>query len=120
MLVLLDFSKAYDTVWRQKILTSLLEKGMPKAYVKWLHGFLQTDRPELDSAVLAPILFTLYINNLAELLPESTTNAIYADDVSILDQSTTKEETERLAQETVNIVVSWIKKWKLNLLHQVY
>ena len=40
VLVLLDFSKAYDTAWRQKLLTSLLDKGMPKTYVKWLHGFL--------------------------------------------------------------------------------
>ena len=132
VLVLLDFSKAYDTVWRQKLLASLLDKGMPKAYVKWLHGFLQNRQARVrfgseisnsrtmkqglpQGSVLAPILFILYINNLAELLPESTINAMYADDVSILGQSTTKEEAERLAQETVNIVVNWSKKWKLNL-----
>ena len=132
VLVLLDFSKAYDTVWRQKLLTSLLDKGMPIAYVKWLHGFLQNRQArvrfgrELSSSrtmkqglpqgsVLAPILFILYINNLAELLPDSTINTMYADDVSILGQSTSKEEAERLAQESVDIVVNWSKEWKLSL-----
>ena len=68
-----------------------------------------------QGSVLAPILFILYINNLAELLPDSNINAMYADDVSILGQSTCKEEAERLAQETVNIVVRWSIEWKLKL-----
>ena len=41
VLVLLDFSKAYDTVWRQKLLTSMLDIGVPHIYVKWLFNFLQ-------------------------------------------------------------------------------
>ena len=34
VLVLLDFSKAYDTVWRQKLLNSMLNTGVPLVYVK--------------------------------------------------------------------------------------
>ena len=37
VLVLLDFSAAFDTVWRQKLLVSMLDLGVPHAYVKWLH-----------------------------------------------------------------------------------
>ena len=41
ILVLLDFSKAYGTVWREKILLNLLDKSIPHVYVKWLKGFLE-------------------------------------------------------------------------------
>ena len=40
VLVLLDFSAAFDTVWRQKLLLYMLDTGVPHAYVKWLFQFL--------------------------------------------------------------------------------
>ena len=33
VLVLLDFSSAYDTVWREKLLTSLYEQGIPLQFI---------------------------------------------------------------------------------------
>ena len=68
-----------------------------------------------QGSVLAPILFLLYINNLAVILPDTTTNALYADDVTILASNTSKDVAEQEAQETVDIVVAWSKEWKLNL-----
>ena len=40
VLVLLDFSKAYDTVWRERLLLSMLEKGVHVTYIHWLFSFL--------------------------------------------------------------------------------
>ena len=40
VLVLLDFSKAYDMVWQEKLLVDMIEKGVPMQYVHWLRGFL--------------------------------------------------------------------------------
>ena len=40
VMVLLDYSKAFDTVWRARLLLSMSEKGVPLEYVKWLNGFL--------------------------------------------------------------------------------
>ena len=40
VLALLDFSKAYDTVWREKLLDSMLDKGVPIMIVRWLRAFL--------------------------------------------------------------------------------
>ena len=42
VLVLLDFSKAYDTVWRQKLLLSMIDDGVPMYLIRWLYGFLRT------------------------------------------------------------------------------
>ena len=130
VLVLLDFSKAYDTVWRQRLLLCMIDKGVPLEYVRWLNHFLSNRQARVrfcnatsgsrfmrqglpQGSVLAPLLFLFYINNLAELLPDSTTNAMFADDVSILATAKTKEDAEIAAQAVVDIVVSWSRKWKL-------
>ena len=132
VLVLLDFSKAYDTVWREKLLTSMLDKGVPPVYVQWLYRFLQNRQARVrydgtlgkskqilqglpQGSVLAPLLFLFYINNLADILPDFNVNAMFADDVSILAPATTPGEAVSKAQEAVDVVVKWSGEWKLNL-----
>ena len=41
VLVLLDYSKAYDTVWREELLLGMLNKGVPARLVRWLAAFLR-------------------------------------------------------------------------------
>ena len=41
VLVLLDFSKAFDTVWREKLLLSLNDMGIPVQILQWLREFLR-------------------------------------------------------------------------------
>ena len=132
VMVLLDFSKAYDTVWRQLLLNSMLDKGVPADMVRWLYSFLQNRRARVrfnnttgsslilqqglpQGSVLAPILFLFYINDLAELLPQSTINTLFADDVTVLASSPDIKTAERNAQLTVDIVAEWSKRWKIAL-----
>ena len=132
VLILLDFSKAYDTVWRQKLLSSMLDRGGPLLYVQWLYKFLQNRQARVrydgtlgkskqihqglpQGSVLAPLLFLFYINNLADLLPDFNINAMFADDVSILASAPKKEDAVRKAQTAVDVVVKWSREWKLNL-----
>ena len=39
-MVLFDYSKAFDTVWRQKLLIRLADKGIPAKFIKWFASFL--------------------------------------------------------------------------------
>ena len=127
MLVLLDFSKAYDTVWKQKLLNSMMNTVVPTRYVRWLHGFLQNRQARIrydgklgkskqmmqglpQGSVLAPLLFLFYINNLAELMPDYNTTAMFADDVSILASDNKKEQATKKAQAAVDIVIKWSKE----------
>ena len=41
VLVLLDYSCAYDTVWRERLLRVLAEKGVPMTLVRWIASFLE-------------------------------------------------------------------------------
>ena len=124
VLVLLDFSQAFDTVWCQKLLLSMLDLGVPHAYVRWLHQFLSNRQAKVkfngttsssrkihqgvpQGSVLSPLLFIFYINNLAKILPSNTINCLFADDVSILASSKDKEKAMAEVQTAVNIVVDW-------------
>ena len=68
-----------------------------------------------QGSVLSPLLFLFYINNLAEILPVSVTNVLFADDVGILVAASTIKEAERQAQKAVDIVSEWSKRWRLKL-----
>ena len=140
VLVLLDFSKAYDTVWRQKLMMTLLKKGVSEKLVRWIFKFLENHQAKVllngeesrsrklhqglpQGSVLSPLLFLFYINDLAERLPKPDQAqlskeefaALFADDVSALATANTKEEAQEKAQKIVDIVVWWSKKWKLQL-----
>ena len=132
VLVMLDYSKAYDRVWKQRLLRSMLDKGVPLKFVQWLASFLSDRLARVrfqgeiskvrvmrqglpQGSVLSPILFLFFIDNLANELPEDTLNCLFADDVNALATARTKEEAERLAQRTVNIIVAWSERWKLDL-----
>ena len=110
----------------------MLDLGVPHAYVKWIHQFLSNRQAKVkfngslsssrqlhqglpQGSVLSPMLFIFYINNLAKILPATTTNCLFADDVSILATHRKKELALEEAQKAVDIVVDWCAKWKLNL-----
>jgi ribonuclease HI len=132
ILVLLDFSKAYDTIWRQRLLLSLSNQGVPPTYILWLSSALLNRQAKVrfngvlsgskkmsqglpQGSVLAPILFLFYINNLAGLLPTDVTTSLYADDVAILASSRSLVEAQQQAQRAVDVVQEWSKGWKINL-----
>jgi ribonuclease HI len=132
VLVLLDFSKAFDQVWREKLLVLMHNMGILLQYIRWLYQFLRNRFGKVkfngsmskntqfhqgvpQGSVLSPLLFILYINSLALQLPDININALFADDVTILAVRRTLEEAQQAAQKTVDIVVAWAKEWKLKL-----
>ena len=132
VLVLLDFSKAYDTVWRERLLMALIEDGVPMIMVRWLYSFFQNRQGKVQfngvrsktrkfkqglpqGSVLSPVLFLFYIIRLAKILPRETLNSLFADDVSVLATEKTKEDAEAVAQSTVNTVTTWSQSWKVDL-----
>ena len=132
VIVLLEFSKAYDTVWREKPITSKKDKGVPTSFIRWIWGFLENRSARVrfngtlgrsvklrqglpQGAVLSPILFLFYINNLAEILPPDTLNALFADDVAAAATRRSFLDAQTAVQHTVDVVAKWSKEWKVQL-----
>jgi hypothetical protein len=132
VMVLLDFSKAYDTVWRQRLLLTMHQKGVPLPILRWLYGFLQNRQARVlyndctslsvdmrqglpQGSVLSPLLFLFFMDRLAEILPKDTLNALFADDVGILATAPTIKAAEAKAQKTVDVVAQWSKENHLTL-----
>ena len=110
VMVLLDYSKAFDTVWRSKLLTSMADKGVPLDYIKWLYSFLEyrqatvrlhgaSSSPKClrqgvpQGCVLSPLLFVFFINNVVDRLMQEDPGrakqlviSLFADDVTVLAQ----------------------------------
>ena len=66
-------------------------------------------------AVLAPLLFLFYINDLASLVNKNAVIALLADDISILTKACKKEDAEAATQSLVNSIVILSQELKLNL-----
>ena len=132
VLTLLDFSKAYNTVWREKLLLHILDTGIPSTFIRWIRSFFHYRRARVQlfdifrssrrctqgipqGSVLAPLLFLFYINNWASSLNDDAVIALFADDASILTTARKKEDAKVDARSAVNSVVIWSQAWKLNL-----
>ena len=48
VLTLLDFSKAYDTVWREKLLLHMLDTSIPSTFVRWIQSFFNDRRARVQ------------------------------------------------------------------------
>jgi ribonuclease HI len=132
VLALLDYSKAYDKVWRYELIGHMIEIGVPARFVKWCKAFLtnrqanvrldgSTCRYKLLSqglpqgAVLSPLLFSLYINRVRSIIPAGLKVSMYADDIAIWATDNNKDEATRLVELGVNAIDAWSKRMKLPL-----
>ena len=139
VMVLLDYSKAFDTVWRSRLLTTMAEKGVPLEYIKWLYCFLQNRQASVrihgassstkrlqqgvpQGCVLSPLLFVFFINNVVDrLMQEDPVRArqlvisLFADDVTVLATNVSRDQAIRDVQWAVNVISDWSKEWMLQL-----
>ena len=121
----LDFSKAFDSVNHRLLLMKLGVYAIDGQIHKWLSDFLscrtfhvrvgnsKSDVVNVTSgvpqgSVLGPLLFLLFINDLASTL--SSPCFIFADDLKVVGS----DGREVLAKD-IAIVVDWAHKWDLPL-----
>ena len=126
LVVLADFSKAFETVNYKTLITKLSTLGFLNSFLRWLNGYLsdrsyfvQIDDRTSESvdvrfgvpqgSILGPMLFNLYVSDLQDHLRSSIGSFQYADDTTIYS-SCPAPELQICAQElnsTLNTVSSW-------------
>ena len=127
----IDFAKAFDTVTHSKLLYKLRRLGIDGALLSTIESFL-TNRSQRvaingtlsksvsmksgvpQGSVLGPILFLVYINDLADTFPENITSKYFADDAKIYTEVSSGDDIDKL-QFSLDELTVWAEKWQLRI-----
>jgi ribonuclease HI len=132
VVALLDYSKAYDTVWRWNLIKSLMDKAVPTRFVRWIAGFLRNRQACLrldgevgakrrltqgvpQGSVLSPLLFLFYINGVRDVVNPEVGLSLYADDLKTSKSHNDRVQAALQVEEAVNGIAKWSREAKLTL-----
>ena len=132
VVVTLDCSKAYDKVWRVRLIERMLDEGVPKCMIRWFNNFLEGRHARVrvgngrskwrrmkeglpQGAVTSPMLFLLYANEWDDLQVEGVKYSGFADDLAIWATGRSVEEIKRKIQEALDKIATWARKAKIQL-----
>jgi hypothetical protein len=126
----LDFSKAFDSVSHKLLIHKLYMYGIRSNLLSWFEDYLtnrsqhvvvngaNSDQVEVTSGVpqgsiLGPFLFTLYINDMVQVIENPCKLFLFADDAKILARIRNAQDF-LLLQANLENLFNWSVKWKLN------
>ena len=134
LMVLANFSKAFDTVCFKTTLKKFYKLGFSKNYLKWLLIYLsgRTQFVQIDDtkshlkfsqfgipqgSILGPMIFNLYVSDLRDNLDLSTSCCQYADDTSLYTHCAVRELESPTydLNESLTKLGSWSKDSNLAL-----
>ncbi|CAH1273383.1 Hypp5110 [Branchiostoma lanceolatum] len=124
----LDFSKAFDTVPHERLLSKLKHYGISDLLQSWLRAFLteRTQRVVFDGGtskavrvtsgvpqgtVLGPLLFLLYINDLPNSVDSHV--RLFADDCLIY-RTISKPSDAQALQSDLDALSEWQNRWLMS------
>ena len=123
--IVLDFSKAFDKVPHDMLLTKLAHAGITGSTRRWIRHWLKGRKQHVvidgemsepcdvssgvpQGSVLGPLLFLIFINDIA--LGLNSTVRLFADD-AILYRPVSSPDDHRLLQEDLLILSRWADTW---------
>ncbi len=123
----LDVSSAFDAVWHNGLLCKLESINVKGATLALLKSYLKdrraitvidgvkSDELPLQAGVpqgsrLGPLLFILYINDIAEGL--ECLPLIYADDTTLIAFGESTTDTSNMLNRDLDKISKWASKWK--------
>lgn len=122
--IALDIEKAYDMVWRERIVKVLLEIGLNGHLLHFISNFLQKRTFQVrvngilsrkfkitngvpQGAVLSVTLFLVAINEITQIVTSPIKKCLYADDLIITCRGLYLDSTKRILQELLDQLNLW-------------
>ena len=126
LLLLIDFSKAFDMVEHKILLEKLEHYGIRGHALKWLESYLSNRKQFVSingsessmkimehgipqGSILGPLLFIIYINDIPEVA-HFAKFILYADDANIILTADTIEQIN----EQLEILIDNLQKWVIS------
>jgi hypothetical protein len=123
-----DFSKAFDSVPHNLLLSKLVSYGIDDKLISWLSSFLLARRQRVvlegcpsawlpvtsgvpQGSVLGPLLFLIYIDDISAGL--SSTVRLFADDLIMYSEIPNNSFFSNFQQD-LNKLHDWSVKWEMN------
>ena len=127
-LIIMDFSKAFDSVPHNRLLLKLDHYGVRNKTHRWIANFLQHRKQRVvvggehsawtdvlsgvpQGTVLGPLLFLAYINDLP--LNIQSEMRLFADDCVMYRQIVNQFDHDQL-QDDLDTLAQWQKDWQLH------
>jgi hypothetical protein len=128
--IYLDFSKAFDCISHSKLISKISSYGIDPIAVLWIRDFLLNRRQCVkvngttsgwlpctsgvpQGSVLGPLLFSVFINDLPDVVLNATIK-MFADDVKLY-MPVCNLIDHTLLQADLNRVAAWAANWQLSL-----
>jgi Reverse transcriptase (RNA-dependent DNA polymerase) len=125
-MVFCDISKAFDKVWHRGLLFKIKQLGISGQLLAWLSNYLTNRKQRVfvnasfsnetclnagvpQGSVLGPLLFLIYVNDIAENLISLT--RLFADDSSLSVSSEDTNLIEQILNTDLREISTWAKQW---------
>jgi hypothetical protein len=128
-----DVQSAFDKVWHNGVDYKLIKLEIPTYIINWIHQFLAdrsfrvivddaTSQPRPircgvpQGAVLSPLLFNIYINDIPNNTETNDTYSfIFADDLIFLHIYLESEKATKVVNDHLIRIEEWLDKWRLKM-----
>ena len=123
--VFCDISKAFDRVWHRDLLHKLEKYGIKGELLLWIESYLNSRKQKVfvngvlssqmklnagvPGSVLGPLLFLIYINDIADNLTGKA--RLFADDTSLSYSLSDLAEIEIVLNDDLEKLKVWANKW---------
>jgi hypothetical protein len=127
--VFCDFSKAFDKVWHKGLLHKIKSYGVDSNLLNWFSSYLQDRQQKVvinnsssslcnvsagvpQVSVLGPLLFILYINDIAENL--ISLSRLFVDNTSSSYSNRDELQIKTVVDHDLKELDEWSKKWLMS------